>query len=162
VLILTIELITEEELQFLKGSTFGQRLKFIRERLQGLYGKQYNVSNVAIHAGVTPQNIFQIEKGKIKNPSSATVKALAKYYKVDLDIFYDDFYGENQELKPFEIGDVQAEIILPEVLSARSTCIISVLSGIESINEKMELTEKEVVDLIKRIKFEIELLKQGD
>ncbi|QHT58621.1 helix-turn-helix transcriptional regulator [Paenibacillus lycopersici] len=159
-----VRTITKEELEKLKVSKLGTRIRMIREFLIELYGKEnYSASRVANEAGVTPQNILQIEKGKITNPSYKTVIAIAKYFRVHQEIFYDDFYDNLSDIEPFEIGDVSSVASSnSENQSKKSNCVITVVGAGETISEVLEITDVEIRRLLKRIRLEIELIKQGE
>jgi transcriptional regulator with XRE-family HTH domain len=159
-----VRTITKEELEKLKVSTLGKRIRTIREFLIELYGKEnFTASRVAIEAGVTPQNILQIEKGNIKNPSYKTVIAIAKYYRVPQEIFYDDFYENLSDIDSFEIGDVTPVINYDsDIQTKKSNCVITVAGAGETISEVLEITDVEIRRLLKRIRLEIELIKQGE
>lgn len=157
-----VKTITKEELEKLKTSSLGTRIRKIREFLVELYGKEnYTASRVALESGVTPQNILQIEKGNIKNPSHKTVIAIAKYFRVPQEIFYDDFY--ESDIESFEIGEVSPVVNYDgDTQSKKTNCVITIAGAGESISEVLEITDVEIRRLLKRIRLEIEFIKQGE
>lgn len=58
----------------------------LAERLRGLRAnKKASLQAVADAIGVSKPHVWELEKGKTKNPSLALVKQLADYYNVTLD-----------------------------------------------------------------------------
>jgi transcriptional regulator with XRE-family HTH domain len=157
-----IKKIIESDLERLRTYTLGQRLKFIRESLQELYGGNlsYSINSVAkAILVISPQGLSAIETDKTNNPTSKTINALAEYYRVPTDIFFDEYYKNNP--KPFELGDVEfVHLERPLAKPFLYSCHISVFTETDKISESLKLTSKQINQLMKRIKFEIEQLKE--
>ena len=152
-----------KELELLGGMSTGERLKWVREQLQAIYGKGYSINSVAKETGaISPQGLSAIETGKTSSPSAKTVQALADFYRVPPAIFFDEYYVSVN--KPFKLGDVgEVENIVPPAKPASSEYQISVVgSKKEHLNLTANLTPKQLDRLIKRIKFELEMLKEEE
>lgn len=157
-----IKQVSEIELNELRSMTSGLRLKWIREQLQELYHDGFSINQVAKQTkAITPQGLSAIENGKTENPSFRTINALAEYYRVNAEVFFDEYYSTKN--KPFRLGDVTIidadihdHIRKPPTLN----CRISITSRTSKFNETLNLTPKQIENLIKRIEFEINLLKE--
>lgn len=155
--------VTVMELEFLGRMSIGERLKWIREQLQAIYKKGYSINNVAKETGaISPQGLHAIETGKTANPSAKNIQALADYYRIPHSVLFDDYYLTVN--KPFKIGDVgEVEEITPQAKPTTKECQISMIaSKKEVLNLTAILTPKQVERLVKRIKFEIEMLKEEE
>lgn len=159
--------VTEIEMETLKSMTIGKRLKWIREQLQGLYLKGYSINQVANNINLmgedkilTPQGLSAIETEKTKNPNAKTINALAEYYRISNKLLFDDYYNNNG--KPFQLGDVDVlendsiAVIQPHL----HTCHLSLFADDIKFTETLKLSSKQIDLLMKRIEFEVSLLKE--
>jgi transcriptional regulator with XRE-family HTH domain len=156
-----IKEVNHKELERLRKYSIGQRLKWIREQLQELYGKGYSINQVGKTIKViSAQGLSAIENGKTANPTSKTIKALAEYYRVPSDVFFDEYYEFKN--KPFQLGDVP--LIENDLFVSKPhtyDCRVNIIGGSFIFNETVKLSTNQLETLVKRIKFEITLLR-GD
>ncbi|KEO84968.1 helix-turn-helix domain-containing protein [Tumebacillus flagellatus] len=155
--------VTTKELELLGGMTIGERLKWIREQLQAMYKKGYSINSVAKDTGaISAQGLSAIETGKTSSPSAKTIQALADYYRVPHNVIFDEYYTTVN--KPFKLGDVgEIEQIVAPAKPATSEYQISIVSSKkEVLNLSASLTPKQLERLMKRIKFELDMLKEEE
>ncbi|GFN32066.1 helix-turn-helix domain-containing protein [Paenibacillus xylaniclasticus] len=150
--------VTEIELSQLERMTQGERLKWIREQLQDMYKKGYTINQVAKNINdeaesiITAQGLSAIEMGKTKYPSARTINALADYYRIPSEVLFDEYYKNNP--RPFTIGGFRA------AKQQTITCNINISADGSSYSETVNLSPRQIDMLIKRIQFEISLLKE--
>jgi transcriptional regulator with XRE-family HTH domain len=161
--VVNVREVTVKELELLGGMTIGERLKWIREQLQAMFKKGYSINSVAKETGaISAQGLHAIESGKTANPSAKNIQALADYYRIPQSVLFDEYYITVN--KPFELGDVGVvEPIVPPAKPASMEYRISVNgSKKDHLNLTANLTPKQLDKLMKRIKFELELLKEEE
>ncbi|MBY3620369.1 helix-turn-helix transcriptional regulator [Acinetobacter sp. CUI P1] len=149
--------VTETELSDLEHMAQGERLKWIREQLQDLYKKGYSINQVAkninieVESIITAQGLSAIEMGKTKYPSARTINALADYYRIPSEVLFDEYYKNNP--RPFTIGAL--------AVASEAQYSINIIANARSeYSETVSLSPPQLENLIKRIKFEISLLKE--
>lgn len=73
-------------------------MRFKRETLhllrkgyrEGSYkNKELSLFNLAVYINMEVSNLQKIEQGKIKNPSGGSVKKIANFFNVPMEIFYE-------------------------------------------------------------------------
>lgn len=159
--------VTEIEMDTLKSMTIGKRLKWIREQLQDLYLKGYSINQVANNINslgedkiLTPQGLSAIETDKTKNPNAKTINALAEYYRISNKTLFDDYYTNNGN--SFQLGDVDVlDSNATSITKAHlHTCHISLFADDVKYSETLKLSSKQIDLLLKRIEFEVSLLRE--
>jgi transcriptional regulator with XRE-family HTH domain len=87
----------------LKQLDIGPRIRYIRELLHKHHGSEFSARGVAERVKVISYAaLASIERGDTKDPSARVVHAIAKYFKVDMYVFFDDYY--EGEYRPIDIG----------------------------------------------------------
>lgn len=155
--------VTAKELELLAGMSIGERLKWIREQLQAMYKKGYSVNSVAKETrAISAQGLSSIETGRTANPSARNIQALADYYRIPQAVLFDEYYMTVN--KPFKLGDVgEVETIVAPAKPASSDYQIRVIgSKKEVLNLTASLTPKQLERLVKRLKFELEMMKEDE
>ncbi|RNB53525.1 hypothetical protein EDM57_19720 [Brevibacillus gelatini] len=85
--------LTETQFDELAKRDVGPRIRFLRELLQSEYGDRYTSKNVALRIEViSPQALSVIERGETKDCPSKVLAAIANDFRVDINIFFDEFY----------------------------------------------------------------------
>lgn len=96
--------ITHDELVELMAKDNAQKLKWIREKLDEIYRKEFTKKRVAEQIKVVSyQTIYFLEE-RGKEPRMDTIKKLAQFYNVPMDIFEND-----KPIKPFFLGKKEDE-----------------------------------------------------
>lgn len=97
------------QLLVLASMSMGQRIRFIREIMGTLFGKEkYTTKTLATKLQVTPQTLTAIERGDSLNPSFNVIYGLAKAFNVKVEVFTDEYY-ESKPIKPFTVGFVDED-----------------------------------------------------
>lgn len=73
----------------LLGKSTGEKLRIIREKLDGMYPGEYSIKKVAEQCGLTYHGIRKLETGE-SEPRKSTVHVLADYYNVPLSVISAD------------------------------------------------------------------------
>lgn len=91
--------ITSSEFNLLKNSTIGERIRFIRHKLMDKVNPgNFTTSAISERTGIAAQTITTIERGESKKPSFGVIHALAKEFKLPMEVFTDDFYEGEEKL----------------------------------------------------------------
>ncbi|WP_144513067.1 helix-turn-helix domain-containing protein [Bacillus sp. FJAT-22090] len=91
--------ITSSEFNLLKNSTIGERIRFIRHKLMdNINPGNFTTSAISERTGIAAQTITTIERGESKKPSFGVIHALAKEFKLPMEVFTDDFYEGEEKL----------------------------------------------------------------
>lgn len=91
--------ISSSEFNLLKNSTIGERIRFIRHKLEDYISPgNYTTSSISKRTGIAAQTITTIERGESKKPSFVVIHALAKEFKVPIGVFTDDYYEGEEKL----------------------------------------------------------------
>lgn len=91
--------ITHDELVELMAKDNAKKLKWIREKLDEIYKREFTKKRVAEQIkGVSYQTIYFLEE-RGKEPRIDTIRKLAHFYNVPMDIFEKD-----KPIKPFFLG----------------------------------------------------------
>lgn len=103
--------ITHSEFTQLKAMDMGKRIRYLREQMDRLYGKNsFATTELAKKLGVTSQSLTAIERGVSQNPSFKAIHLLSKEFNVPIDVFTDDYYlCEKPQL--FTIGFEDGSIV---------------------------------------------------
>ncbi|WP_310551790.1 helix-turn-helix domain-containing protein [Paenibacillus glufosinatiresistens] len=113
---MTKRLITPLEYHHLKENPLGGRIRFFREETGKLSQKEmFSTRAISKRIGVSAPSITAIERGESKNPSFQLVTGMARELNLPIEVFTDEFYGE--ELKLFEIGisdDIKSTVTTQE------------------------------------------------
>ncbi|SFA83053.1 Helix-turn-helix [Lentibacillus halodurans] len=95
--------ITSIELNILKNSSLGERLRLIRRKLMDEIDPEiYTTNSISKRTGIASQTITSIERGESKKPSFNVIHTLAKEFNVSIQVFTDEYYNTNNNL--FSIG----------------------------------------------------------
>ncbi|MCG5251365.1 helix-turn-helix transcriptional regulator [Brevibacillus agri] len=107
-----IQTINDAQLLILASMSMGQRIRFIREIMCSLFGKEkYTTKTLANQLEVTPQTLTAIERGDSRNPSFNVVYGLAKAFNVKVEVFTDEYY-QAKPIKPFTVGFVDEDEVI--------------------------------------------------
>ncbi|WP_312096086.1 hypothetical protein [Niallia sp.] len=101
-------LITKEELELLSKMNAAQRLKYIRLELNKLFPKEFSKKRVVENSGVLSYQGLHYLEEKQPEPTMNTLKGLANFYGVPIEVFSDEFYVNNPTA--FFLGKSMVEI----------------------------------------------------
>lgn len=94
----------EELLELMSKDNNAQKLKWIREKLDEIYRKEFTKKRVAEQVkGISYQTLYFLEE-RGKEPRMDTIRKLAQHYNVPLEIFEKD-----KPLQPFFLGRKEDE-----------------------------------------------------
>ncbi|WP_026701725.1 helix-turn-helix domain-containing protein [Salibacterium aidingense] len=95
--------LNESEYLEMASRDIGPRIRFIREILHKHFGQIYSGNSVANRVKLVSQStLTMIEREKTKDVSARALHAICKDFKVNIEIFFDDFYLN--EYKPIVIN----------------------------------------------------------
>ncbi|MCR2820578.1 hypothetical protein [Lederbergia panacisoli] len=100
--------IANEELKLLSAMNNAQRLKYIRLELNKLFPKEFSKKRVVENSEVLSYQGLHYLEEKQPEPTMNTLKGLANFYGVPVEVFSDDYYANNPV--PFFIGKSMVEI----------------------------------------------------
>jgi|GEM_PF-2105770 len=96
--------IDESEYIQLASMDMGKRIRFLREIMGQLYGKdRFTTTELAKQVNVSPQSLTAIERGESQNPSFKVIYNLSRIFNVPIDCLTDDYYN-NPDKKLFSVG----------------------------------------------------------
>lgn len=101
-------MITKEELELLSTMNTSQRLKYVREELNKLFPREFSKKRVVETSQVISYQGLHYLEEKQPEPTMNTLKGLAKFYGVPVEVFSDEYYVDKPE--PFFIGKAMVEI----------------------------------------------------
>ncbi|WAH36977.1 helix-turn-helix transcriptional regulator [Alicyclobacillus dauci] len=166
-------LITESEYVRLSRMTLGERVRYIREQMQSMYGKtNYTTTGLGRKIGVTSQAITAIERGETSSPSFKVMVSLSRAFGVPVECFSDEYYQEPSQIL-FAIGSDDSDP-LPKLRATEKTpneasfrvgiCVYQLL-GKQNIRivlrkeTEQETTAEFFVQFIARLYLELSLLQ---
>ena len=95
--------INSVEFNFLKNSSLGERIRFLRTKLMDeVNPEQYTTNAISKRTNIAAQTLTSIERGESKKPSFSVIHALSKDFNVGMDVFTDDYYEGSEKL--FSLG----------------------------------------------------------
>jgi|GEM_PF-6426256 len=126
-----MQTINSIEFNILKASSLGERIRFLRQKLQEEPTlKDYTVKEIAKRIDIPFQTLTSVERGDSQKPSIFLVNSIAKDFGVNIEVFLDDYYQGDEKLFSFgekeEDRDVQT-IELDEDLDVGDTIYIDEL-----------------------------------
>lgn len=88
----------------LASMDMGKRVRFLREQMAQLYGKErFTTTELAKQLNVSSQALTAIERGDSQNPSFKVMYKLSHIFNVPMDCFMDEYYN-TPDKKLFSIG----------------------------------------------------------
>jgi transcriptional regulator with XRE-family HTH domain len=82
--------ISEDELEKLRAMSLGQRIRFLRERMDEIFEKEYSIKKVAKRitergVSITPIALYQLEGDQIYSPKSLFLMGVAQELGVSME-----------------------------------------------------------------------------
>lgn len=133
--------LSDDDLSLISEMSLGQRVRFLRERLNEAFDKEYSIHKVterisAIGVSITPMGLSQLETGQITSPKAHFLMGIAKEFGVSMEFL---LTGQRME---YDKKISQQKMEHP-----------SIQHGVEALRELDEKDRQTILSIMSRLRM---------